>query len=64
MVETFIIKEPKLLFCEYCKTDFESYLKMNGEFFKTCDTCRYNKRKQGQKNRDENKLKNKFKTYT
>ena len=44
MVETFIIKEPK-----YCKTYFESYLKMNGEFFKTCDTCRYNKRKQGQK---------------
>jgi uncharacterized caspase-like protein len=39
-------------------------VKMNGEFFKTCDTCRYNKRKQGQKNRDENKLKNKIKTYT
>ena len=29
---------PKLLHCKTCKTNFISYLKMNAEFYKTCDT--------------------------
>ena len=31
---------PKLLHCKACKTDFISHLKMNAEFYKTCDECR------------------------
>ena len=32
---------PKLLHCKACKTDFISHLKMNAEFYKTCDDCRH-----------------------
>ena len=31
---------PKILYCKTCRTTFKSYLKMNAEFFKTCDECR------------------------
>ena len=32
---------PKILYCSVCKTDFISHLKMNAEFYKTCDDCRH-----------------------
>ena len=38
---------PKILYCSVCKTDFISYLKMNAEFYKTCDDCRHKIRLQG-----------------
>ncbi len=28
---------PKILYCNSCETNFISYLKMNAEFYKTCD---------------------------
>ena len=31
---------PKILYCKTCRTNFKSYLKMNAEFYKTCDGCR------------------------
>jgi hypothetical protein len=31
---------PKILYCKPCKSNFTSYLKMNAEFYKTCDECR------------------------
>ena len=31
---------PKILYCSVCKTDFISYLKLNAEFYKTCEECR------------------------
>ena len=31
---------PKILYCSVCKTDFISHLKLNAEFYKTCDECR------------------------
>ena len=42
---------PKLLHCKTCKTNFISYLKMNAEFYKTCDECRHKIRLQGRKHR-------------
>ncbi len=38
--------------CTLCKTIFISRLKMNAEFYKTCDECRYKIRQQGQRHRD------------
>ena len=31
---------PKILYCSVCKSNFVSYLKMNAEFYKTCEECR------------------------
>ena len=40
---------PKLLHCKTCKTNFISYLKMNAEFYKTCDECRHKNRLQNRR---------------
>ena len=32
---------PERKLCAYCKNIFLSFLKLNGEQFKTCDDCRY-----------------------
>ena len=32
---------PKIVHCYSCKTNFISRLKMNAEFYKTCDECRH-----------------------
>ena len=40
---------PKLLYCKTCKSNFISYLKMNAEFYKTCDECRYKIRLQNRR---------------
>jgi DNA-directed RNA polymerase subunit RPC12/RpoP len=42
---------PKTLYCKTCRSDFISYLKMNAEFYKTCDECRHKIRLQGRKHR-------------
>jgi len=38
--------------CPTCRQPFLSRLKMNAEFYKTCDGCRHKIRIQGQKHRD------------
>ncbi len=38
--------------CSTCKRTFISRLKMNAEFYKTCEECRHKIRQQGQKHRD------------
>ena len=38
--------------CPTCRQPFLSRLKMNAEFYKTCDGCRHKLRQQGQKHRD------------
>ena len=45
---------PKLLHCKTCKTNFISYLKMNAEFYKTCDECRHKTRLQNRRFRSKN----------
>ena len=45
----------KILYCSVCKTDFISYLKLNAEFYKTCEECRNKIRLQGKKHRKNNK---------
>jgi hypothetical protein len=32
---------PKIIYCKTCRSNFTSYLKMNAEFYKTCDECRH-----------------------
>ena len=38
---------PKIVYCSSCNTKFISRLKMNAEFYKTCEECRHKIRKQG-----------------
>ena len=40
---------PKKLYCKPCKSNFISYLKMNAEFYKTCDECRHKIRLQNRR---------------
>ena len=40
-----------ILYCTVCKITFISYLKLNAEFYKTCDNCRHKIRVQGRKQR-------------
>ena len=40
---------PKILYCKPCKSNFISYLKMNAEFYKTCDECRHKIRLQNRR---------------
>ncbi len=37
---------PKIVHCKTCKSNFTSYLKINAEFYKSCDECRHNTRLQ------------------
>ena len=43
---------PQTRVCHACKDPFISRLKMNAEFYKICNECRYKTRQQGQKHRD------------
>ena len=47
---------PHILYCKRCKTEFTSSLKMNAEFYKTCDQCRHEIRVQGRKHKNDIKL--------
>ncbi len=40
---------PKILYFSVCKTDFISHLKLNAEFYKTCDECRHKLRLQNKR---------------
>ncbi len=40
---------PKILYCKTYKSNFISYLKMNAEFYKTCEECRYKIRLQNRR---------------
>ena len=42
---------PKIVHCTSCKTNFISRLKMNAEYYKTCEECRHKTRLQGMKHR-------------
>ena len=42
---------PERKLCAYCKNIFLSFLKLNGEQFKTCDDCRYKNKIQNRKHR-------------
>ncbi len=42
---------PKETYCTLCKSLFMSYLKMNAEYYKTCENCRKKIRIQGQNHR-------------
>ena len=46
---------PKIVHCYSCKTNFISRLKMNAEYYKTCEECRYKIRLQGMKHRKHHK---------
>jgi DNA-directed RNA polymerase subunit RPC12/RpoP len=46
---------PKIVHCYSCKTNFISRLKMNAEYYKTCEECRHKIRLQGRKHRKKNK---------
>ena len=43
---------PERKLCAYCKKIFLSFLKLNGEQFKTCDDCRYKNKMQNRKHRN------------
>ena len=43
---------PQERVCRSCRQCFISLLKMNAEFYKTCNECRYHTRQQGQRHRD------------
>ncbi len=38
-----------ILYCTVCKITFISHLKLNADFYKTCDDCRHKIRVQGRK---------------
>ena len=44
-----------ILYGTVCKITFISYLKLNAEFYKTCDNCRHKMRVQGRKQRNDYK---------
>ena len=44
-----------ILYCTVCKITFISYLKLNAEIYKTCDSCRHKIRVQGRKHRSNYK---------
>ena len=44
-----------ILYCTVCKITFISYLKLNAEFYKTCDNCRHKIRVQGRKQKKDYK---------
>jgi hypothetical protein len=47
---------PKPIFyCTVCKITFTSYLRLNAEFYKTCDNCRHKIRVQDRKQRKDYK---------
>ncbi len=46
---------PKILYYTVCKITFISYLKLNAEFYKTCDNCRHKISIQGRKHRKDYK---------
>ena len=46
---------PEIVICCVCKKTFESTLRLNGKFFRSCDECRHKSRIQGAKWRSEYK---------
>jgi len=40
---------PQILYCKTCKSNFISHLKLNAEFYKTCDDCRHKNRLQNRR---------------
>ena len=46
---------PKIVHCNSCKNNFISRLKMNAEYYKTCEECRHKIRLQGRKHRNNYK---------
>jgi hypothetical protein len=44
-----------ILYCTVCKITFISYLKLNAEFYKTCDNFMHKIRVQGRKHKKDRK---------
>ena len=44
---------PKIVYCSSCNTKFISRLKMNAEFYKTCEECRHKIRLQNRRFRSK-----------
>ncbi len=45
----------KIIYCKTCRSNLTSYLKMNAEFYKTCDECKHKIRLQNRRFRSTSK---------